>query len=134
MYRKYFSLIFILLPFFFISCKKESTPISSAIIGTWELRTAYNGWTGTTNYPPGNGNYFKFTNSAFEIDTNRVIVASGTYMLVKSKSNLTGKMGYRIIYNHEENSGRTFINILHDSLTISDDSYDGGGGLYIRIE
>ena len=134
MYRKYFSFILILLPLFITSCKKESTSLSSTIIGTWELRTAYSGWVGNKNYPPGNGNYLKFTGSAFETDTNSVIANSGTYMLVKERFNLTGEMGYRIIYNHEENSDRVFINVLNDSLTLSEDAYDGGGSLYIRKE
>lgn len=102
MYRNFFKFIFVLLSLFIISCKKESTSVSSTLIGTWELRTAYNGWVGNTNYPPGNGNYLRFTKSTFEIDTNRVLLNRGFYSIVKEKFNLTGEMGNRIIYNHEE--------------------------------
>jgi hypothetical protein len=134
MYLKYFKLIFILLSLFIISCKKQSASVSSTIIGTWELRTVYNSWVGNTNYTAGNGNYLKFTKSTFEMDTNRVLENRGSYVIVKEKFNLTGEIGNRIIYNHEENSDRIFVNVLHDSLTLSEDAYDGGGALYIRIE
>jgi len=134
MYSKYFRLIIILLPLCITSCKKEKTSVSSSIIGTWELRTGYGGWSGITNYPPGNGRYLKFSESTFEIDTNRMIVNSGTYRLVRDKFYLTGEMGYRIIYNHEDNSVRTFVNVSHDSLSLSMDAYDGSGALYIRVE
>jgi hypothetical protein len=134
MYNKYFRLIIILLPLFIISCKKEKTSVSPSIIGTWELRTGYGGWSGITNYPPGNGRYLKFYESTFEIDTNGVFVNSGTYRLVRDKFYLTGEMGYRIIYNDEDNSVRTFVNVSHDSLSLSMDAYDGSGALYIRLE
>ncbi len=134
MYRKFFKFIFILLPLFIISCKKESTSISSTLVGTWELRTVYSGWAGSTNYTPGNGHYLKFTKSTFEIDTNRVRINSGSYRLVKEKFYLTGEIGDRIIYNNEENLLRTFVEVFHDSLTFSQDAFDGGGALYIRIE
>ncbi|HXR84103.1 MAG TPA: hypothetical protein VN722_07335 [Hanamia sp.] len=134
MYSRYFRLIIILLPLCIISCKKEKTLVSPSIIGTWELRTLYSGWIGNTNYPAGNGNYLKFSESTFEIDTNQVLLNSGTYILVREKFNLTGEMGYRIIYNHEDNSDRTFVVVSNDSLTLSQDAYDGGGALYIRLE
>lgn len=134
MLRKYLPQILILFTLC-ISCKKESTSVSSTLVGTWELRTVYTGgWGPNRNYPPGNGNYLKFTKSTFERDTNRVLLNSGSYSIVKEKFNLTGKMGNRIIYNHEENSSRTFVDVSHDSLTLSEDAYDGGGALYIRIE
>lgn len=134
MYPKSFIPIFILLALSIISCKKERPAIASQIIGQWELRAVYNGWIGNKNYPAGNGNYLKFTSSSFEIDTNKVLVSSGTYSLVKDKFNLTGENGYRIIYNHEANSSRIFVNVLHDSLTLSVDANDGGGSIYIRME
>ena len=43
-------------------------------------------------------------------------------------------MGNRIIYNHEVDAERTFVDVVHDSLTISEDANDGNGALYIRIE
>jgi hypothetical protein len=134
MYRKYFRLIFILLPLYIISCKKESTSISPNLIGTWELRMEHNGWAGFTNYPPGNGHYLKFTKSTFEIDTNRVRIDSGSYRLVKEKFYLKGEVGDRIIYNNQENYLPTFVEVLHDSLSLSEDVVDGRHALYIRIE
>jgi len=133
MCRKYFKFIFILLALYIISCKKEGTSVSATIIGTWELRTIYTGWGPDPNYPPGNGNYLKFTKSTFEIDTNRVLLNRGSYSIVKEKFNLTGEMGNRIIYNHEENAERTFVDVSHDSLTLSEDANDGNSYLYIRI-
>jgi hypothetical protein len=93
----------------------------------------YNGWIGNTNYPPGNGNYLKFTNSTFEIDTNRVFLNSGSYSIVREKFNLTGEIKNRIIYNHDYSS-RTFVDVFHDSLTFFGDNNDGVGSLYVRIE
>jgi hypothetical protein len=63
-----------------------------------------------------------------------VLLNRGSYSIVKEKFNLTGEMGNRIIYNHEENAERTFVDVVHDSLTLSEDAYDGGGALYIRVE
>ncbi len=134
MYRNLFRFIFILVPLFIISCKKESPFISSKLTGTWELRTIYTGWGPDKDYPAGNGNYLKFTKSTFEIDTNRVLLKSGSYSIVREKFNLTGKMGNRIIYNHEVDAERTFVDVVHDSITISEDANDGNGALYIRIE
>ena len=134
MYRNYFKLLFILLPLYLVSCKKESTSVSTAIIGTWELRTVYSGWVPNKNYPPGNGNYMKFTGSTFEIDTNHVFFSSGSYSIVKEKFSLTGKMGNRIIYNDEEYGNRTFVDVAQDSLNLSEDANDGGGSLYIQIQ
>ncbi len=134
MYRNYFKLVFILLPMCLVSCKKESTSVSAAIIGTWELRTVYSGWIPPKNFAPDNGNYMKFTGTTFQIDSNHVLLSSGSYSIVKEKFNLTGKMGNRIIYNGEEYGSRTFVDIMHDSLTLSVDAFDGGGALYIRIQ
>lgn len=134
MYRNYFKLVIILLPLCLVSCKKESTSVSEAIIGTWELRTEYSGWVPAKSFAPGNGNYLKFTKATYQIDTNHVLLRSGTYSIVKEKFNLTGKMGNRIIYNGEEYGNRTFVDVVHDSLTLSEDAADGGGALYIRIQ
>jgi hypothetical protein len=43
-------------------------------------------------------------------------------------------MGNRIIYNGEEYGNRTFVDVAHDSLTLSEDAADGGGALYIRVQ
>jgi len=43
-------------------------------------------------------------------------------------------MGNKIIYNHEQNAERTFVDVEHDSLTLSEDANDGNATLCIRIE
>lgn len=131
MYPKYFRLIVILLPLFIISCKKEKTSVSPGIIGTWELRSSFNGQGGATNYHPGNGNYFKFADTTYALYSNNVLKTVGTYKIRKDSAvDWAGQTGHRIIFNNQENSIGTYITISHDTLDLWIHAYDAPSTIF----
>ncbi|HEY8661645.1 MAG TPA: hypothetical protein VFF80_02610 [Bacillota bacterium] len=131
---KCFSLFVILVTLILFSCKKEKTQQSQSIVGTWELRTGFNGQGGATNYPKGNGRILKFTATSYQIYSNGQILKSGTYELVKDSSYILGKTAQRIIYDNEQNSVRSFVEVVSATLTLTLDAYDAPSALYLRIE
>ena len=133
---KYKSFIFLVLlaPLMLLSCKKEKAEVSQSLIGTWELRTAYNGQGGKTDYAAGNGHVLKFTATTYQVYSGGSLLKSGTYTLVKDSSYMLGKIADRIVYDGEQNSVRSFAEIKSTNLTLTVDAYDGPSALYARIE
>ena len=131
---KYKSFIFLVLlaPLTLLSCKKEK--VSQSLIGTWELRTAYNGQGGKTDYAAGNGHLLKFTATTYQVYSGGSLLKSGMYTLVKDSSYMLGKIADRIVYDGEQNSVRSFAEIKSTNLTLTVDAYDGPSALYARIE
>ncbi len=130
----YSGVVFIFLVFLSFSCKKEKASLSQSVVGTWELRTDYNGQGGSTNYPPGNGRILKFTATAYEMYLNGQLQKSGVYELVKDSFYIMGKTGERIIYDNEQNSIRTFVEVSEQSLFLVVDADDGPSVKYGRLE
>ena len=65
-------------------CKKDHSPSPKTLAGTWELRTISGGIGGFTyNYPSGNGDIFKFTETTFAQYDSGSIINHGTYELIK---------------------------------------------------
>lgn len=117
-----------------ISCKKEDL-ISKSAAGTWELRQSGGGISGKiTSYNAGNGSLLKFTDNTYQIFSDKKLVKSGSYKIVKEKSILSQQEGNRIIYDGDVNTGRIFISIDHNMLYLSADVYDGEGAIYEKIE
>ncbi len=129
--------IYIFLTFFLlatISCKKEDLLTKSAA-GTWELRQIGGGISGKiTSYNVGNGSFLKFTDDTYQIFSDKKLVKSGSYKIVKEKSILSQQEGNRIIYDGDVNAGKVFISIDHNMLYLSTDVYDGEGSIYEKIE
>lgn len=131
MHGTYLRLAIILSCFLVISCKKDRDQFPP-ISGSWELRTAYNGQGGTTNYPPGNGNLLKFTATNYQKYSNGALEKTGTYELMKYNTKVIGGVRDRIVYDNDLNAPPVIVNLSNDSLTLSIDAYDGPGTLYIQ--
>jgi hypothetical protein len=71
---------------FFGNCKKDLSTNSTFMVGTWELRQAQNRMIPTIEYSSGNGNIFKFSDSAYEKYTNENLIKSGHYILIRDAS------------------------------------------------
>jgi len=66
-----------------ISCKKTDTKVPGAdetIIGKWELRKSICGWSGSANFPAGNGTTITFS-SGGQYNATGTRIASGVYRL-----------------------------------------------------
>ncbi len=112
------------------SCSKEKVTVN--LSGNWELRVAYNGLGGSTNYPAGNGYISRFTFDTYEVDSVGKIISSGTYKIIPDKSYITGKTENRIIYDNNTNDIRTFIQLSNDTLSFFIDAYDAGSSSYVK--
>jgi hypothetical protein len=123
-------LIFCSLLFFFLSaCKKELTT-SEKLIGTWELKTEYGGFSSTiTHFPPGNGNLIEFGNNFYKKYQNGQVYESGSYTIKDTVwQQLHGSalgFGSSPIYY--------FIQIKNSVLSMTFMVIDGGGSDYRRI-
>ena len=123
----------ILVLLFMVGCSKNKN--ANPLIGTWELRQTSGGWTGITNYQPGNGNTVTFRD---DNQYTRKVVTHNTsytllykYSIVKSdecRLNLAFMSSSNMIENKQQYS------IVHDSLFMSDGSCiaDGGSSIYIK--
>lgn len=117
-----------------VGCKKEDL-INKSASGTWELRQIGGGISGKiTSYNPGNGSIVKFTDDTYQVFSDKKLVRSGSYKIVKEKSILSQQEGNRIIYDGDMNAGRVFISIDHNMLYLSSDVYDGEGSIYEKID
>lgn len=123
------------------SCQKDNTAdgtdIAGAIIGTWELRQTSGGLgTQVNDYPPGNGNMIKFTNTRYENYENGVLVKSGTYTVIDDASVnesvclefAEGQFTHRIIYDNNYNDTRVFVEIVQNKLNFISGCYSLDAG------
>src|SRR6185295_7489607 len=100
----------ILLP---CGCKKDKAKDPSinltSIIGSWELRKVQNGMGPIVDYPSGNGNILKFSNSSYEKYENDTLVKSGQYTIIEDNSVVaetglgipSGQFSKRIVYDND---------------------------------
>src|SRR5687767_6233588 len=110
------------------SCKKDAGKIDTGntdlIVGTWELRQAQNGMIPTIDYPSGNGNIFKFSDSGYEKYTNGNLIKSGKYGLIIDSSVETevglviphGQFTRRIIFDGDLTARKTFIEVSNNKM------------------
>ncbi len=112
---------------------------STSVVGTWELRQAQNGMTPTIDYSPGNGNILKFSNSSYKKYTNNSLVNSGQYIIsedpsVEAEVGLVisaGQFTHKIVYDNDFASGKIFIQISTDKLSILSGYFPLDGGSYV---
>lgn len=71
-------------------CKKDNAlkSLQQQLSGKWELTRTFNGWGGTTDYPPGNGNFIIFDENTF---SNKSVINDTTYTTFGSFSIYKGK-------------------------------------------
>lgn len=129
------------------SCRKnKDAVISNSINGTWELRQRSGGMmAGANNYPAGNGNIIKFTDSLFDRYAGNQLTESGVYAVIHDttvEENVclvvpAGQFTNRIVYNGRYDSTKVFIQMTNNILTFMAGCYalDGGHSeQYERVE
>jgi|GEM_PF-1797972 len=118
----------------FSNCKKSSDTTSATnilIVGTWELRRNSAG-VATMNFPPGNGNIYKYQANTYEKYTGGLLKKKGTYRIVREKYQPTGKMMDRIIYDNDTNAMTVYVFVENDMLSYNVGGYPTGD-VYVRI-
>ncbi|PTX19574.1 hypothetical protein C8N40_104306 [Pontibacter mucosus] len=142
MKRSVFAILCLL--FLLTGCEKdnadllETSQTENSLVGTWELRTVSGGWTGTTEYKPGNGNIYRFTKDTYERITDGTKY-SGKYLLKDGVSSLSNKPIKRIIFydahttpNVDDDFGLLHVEVKDNILVIAMDAYDAGASTYAR--
>ena len=116
------------------SCKKD-IPVSTSLVGTWELSEDINGMTGqATHHKSGNDTIAKFSATGYEFYQKGKLVKSGTYSIKQDTFSLSNQVKNRIIWDNEENSLRDFFDIENNQLTLFIDAYDAPSVIYRRIK
>ena len=117
------------------ACKKSDTiAVETELTGNWELRQVNSGFSGTVrNYPAGNGHTLKFSGKTYKIMAHDTVEKAGTFILTREVSQLTQKVGIRIVYDNNRNTIKTFLEVKGNTLSIFPDAYDGGSKSYQRI-
>jgi hypothetical protein len=117
---------------FLFSCRKEALSTKDFIVGKWELRKTFGGWTGTTTYQAGNGNILEFTKTNFSSYSNGQLNESGSYSIVKDTT-MDGSLEDRVIYYGISTGPKMFVRIDGEKLNFSLHVVDGGGSEYERV-
>ena len=136
--------IFLIGAFVLIGCNKAEQKIkgkqdnSGSIIGQWELRVLHGGMVvnpSGPNYPPGNGDMWKFTDSLYERYTNRGLAASGKYSLTKDTCPATGRYMDAFILQ-QDFPYKIFFEFSNDSLVMYNGiiAADGTITKYVRVQ
>lgn len=108
----------------------------TSIIGSWELNEERIGMVPTINYPSGNGNILKFTDSEFQIFANGQLVKSGQFKIIGDNSVTTevclviptDQYRNRIIYDNNYFDTKIFLQVSENKLTFLSGcfAYDAG--------
>jgi hypothetical protein len=104
----------------FASCRKNNTvPLTSQLIGQWELRTLFGSQVPGIgpNFTYGNGNIWEFTTSGFKRYTNGQMTSSGIYTLTKTNTFNSGIPEDAVILN-QDTTLKFHFDIIKDTLTI----------------
>lgn len=109
------------------------------LIGTWELRSSFGGWSGLKTYEAGNGNIIAFTADTYTRFDNGV-KKTGKYKLVEDTSILTDQPITRILFyegnkmaSGSDQLGSLYVHVDADTLTIAMDVYDGNSFYYHKV-
>ncbi len=131
-------LLFIIIPslLFIISCTKHSAVTNASIDGTWEL-TKISGNI-TLNYPSGNGNLLKFSDSTYQLYTSGTLKKNGTFTLMQDStaSSFTclvfsaGQFNTRIVFDTVFSSPKTFVQIKDNTLSFVSGCFANDGGSF----
>ena len=133
--RTVYFLFYLFLFFYFFSCKKEDQKlvITDSLIGSWELRSSFNGLTGQhQDYPEGNGNILIFDGLNYKIYSNGELINNGAYKVIREKSVVTKKEVYKLIYDGEFDAIKNVVDVTGDKLTYAVDAFDGSISIYKR--
>ena len=123
---------------FFSACKKGLSADdvnSTSIVGTWELRKVTGGFRGIypgKDYPAGNDNIWKFSDSKYQTYYNNIAAESGSYSSGKDFSHATGRITDFVMLSNNE---KIYFEIENNILTLykGEVIYDGTIEEYERI-
>lgn len=111
------------------SINKDST----SIVGTWELRSAGNGWTGTQSYADCNGNRLVFkADGTYRQYEAWALTRQGTYQIFPDSFRLRRSIGNRIVYDNNVQPVKIFVINRGTYIGMETDAYDAGGSTYVR--
>lgn len=108
----------------------------SQLFGTWELREAQDGMTPNKTYVVGNGDKYKFSETAYERYTDGSLVKTGTYRVVRDTTvqntvGLTvppGQFTNRIVFDNNPSDPQTFYQIEAGKLILLAGYFPTDGG------
>ncbi|MEK6478932.1 hypothetical protein WJR50_15405 [Catalinimonas sp. 4WD22] len=104
--------------------------------GTWELRSSHGGLLPGKEYAPGSGFLLHFNGNDYYHYAEEKLVQSGTFELVKEEFFYTDRLMDRIIYDDDESSPKTFLQISGDTLYVyfaAPIAADGIEKIYIKL-
>ena len=126
----------------FEGCKKDNSktnPVNvPSLSGTWEIRQAQTKNIPTINYPAGNGNLLKFTETSYSTYTNGSIIKSGQYSLANDNTAGTNvclvlpdnEYRNRIIFDTDYTSAKTFVQVTNDTAKFISGCFAVDSGYY----
>jgi hypothetical protein len=122
--------------FLLAGCKKDnSIQLKAQLAGSWELRILYGGQVPGIgpNFPPGNGNTWKFADTTYSTYSNSLLTSSGTYTVTKDNTVNSSFPKDALILNGNPTS-KIYFNMNKDTLTLYIGSIpaDGTIGKYVR--
>jgi hypothetical protein len=127
---------------FFVACKKDNAKTTlvnmASISGTWELRQAQTENIPAINYPAGNSNILKFTDTGYSTFSNGSLIKSGRYTLTPDTTAGTNvclvlsanEYKNRIIFDGDYASAKTFVQVTNDTATFISGCFAVDSGYY----
>lgn len=103
------------------SCKKSGGNATPSLPGAWELRYQQGGYTLNTqtgNFPPGNGNIYKFTETTYSYYSEGQIRDSGQYLIKKDTLSPFNKKMDKLTFISSNNIRSVFFEFSNNDLII----------------
>ena len=117
-----------------LGCSDDNSNAPSTLAGSWELRYAFSPWTGDSIYHVGNGSGYRFTSDHYQIFSAGSLQSEGTYRVVRQMQAMTGREGYRLVFDENFESTPQFIEICHDTIRASFDAWDSPNETFVRYQ
>jgi hypothetical protein len=115
-------------------CCTKRVSTNNSLVGSWELRSWYGGYsaTGGGTLQPGNGNIYSFTGNTYRYYENNVLRDSGNYIITTGVNPNTGDSLPAILFN---NAYKYSFSLSGDKLTmyVGTVAADGVVNTYQRI-
>lgn len=113
------------------ACKKDKIN-QAKIVGTWELRFAFDGGL-TQTYTSGNGNTYTFgADNTFSQNQGATVVNHGTYS-IKGNAIQVNDIAYNELLLNGASTGQV-IQVQDTTLSLGLEYNNGSGGVYAKIK
>lgn len=120
------------------SCENEKiNPASESgvtVLGSWELRREWGGWSGLQTYPAGNGHIYKFTANRYEFFHDEQLIKRGEYEIVQDTVQLFNQVRSIIRFDHQPFDNMFIVEHTGKTLTLAVDANDAPEMVYERIK